>query len=225
MLLSLAVALEQAITGAAPASGPPEIAAGAAAGTAAGFAVDLETLARAPVDADLATLAAQQEPGPVPLLGTPNTTAPYAALLWNGGRFERLDVPWGARLAFLAVTTQAVPAFVESLVPAVEAGVALRALWPPPAGPGAVAALTADAVSAAVCAARATGHGNADLVAVAELASGLMVVGPTVSDPRLRALQAGHSLAAGWLAVQLHLCGVLAAPGTAEEVLLTREAP
>lgn len=217
MPLPLATALEHATTGAAPASRAP--------GTAAGAAAELETLARAPVDADLATLAAQQEPGPVPLLGTPKSTAPYAALLWNGGRFERLDVPWGTRLAFVAVTAQGAPAFGESLVPAVEAGVALRALWPPPAAPEAVAALTADAVSAAVCAAVATGLGGADLAAVAELASGLMVVGPTVGDPRLRALQAGHSLAAGWLALQLHLCGLLAAPGTAEEVLLTRETP
>lgn len=221
MPLSLVMALEQAMTGVAPAARHKETAAGVAAGVAA----DLETLAWAPVDADLATLATQQEPGPVPLLGTPNTTTPYAALLWNGGRFERLDVPWPTRLAFAAVTAQGAAAFGERLVPAVEAGVALRALWPPPAAPGAVAALTADTVSAAVCAAVATDHAAADLAAVAELASGLMVVGPTVSDPRLRALQAGHSLAAGWLAVQLHLCGFLAAPGTAEEVLLTREAP
>jgi hypothetical protein len=217
----LARALEQAMTGATPARRPPETAASAATGVAA----ELDTLARAPVDADLATLATQQEPGPVPLLGTPNTTTPYAALLWNGGRFERLDVSWATRLAFVAVTARGAPAFGESLVPAVEAGVALRALWPPPAAPGAVAALTADAVSAAVCAAVATDHADADLAAVAELASGLMVVGPTVSDPRLRTLQAGHSLAAGWLAVQLHLCDLLAAPGTAEEVLLTRAAP
>lgn len=215
MPLPLAAALEQAVSGAAGASRPPCSATGA----------ELETLARAPVDADLATLAAQQEPGPVPLLGTPHSTAPYAALLWNGGRFERLDVPWGTRLAFVAVTVKGATEFGESLVPAVEAGVALRALWPPSASTEPVAVLTADAVAAGVCAAVASELGRAELAAVAELAAGLMVVGPTVEDPRLRALQAGHSLAAGWLAVQLHLCGLLAAPGTAEEVLLTRETP
>ena len=217
MPLRLATALEQALTGAGLASRSPR--------TAAGARRELEALARGPVDADLATLAAQQERGPVPLLGTSNSAAPYAALLWNGARFERLDIPWGTRLALVAVTAQGARTFGDSLVPAVEAGEALRTLWPPPAPTAAVAALTTDAVSAAVCAAVATGHVGADLAAVAELASGLMVVGPTVGDPQLRALQAGHSLAAGWLALQLHVCGLLAAPGTAEEVLLTREMP
>ena len=217
MPLRLATALEQAVTAAAEASRPPR--------PAAGVRRELEALARGPVDADLAILSAQQEPGSVPLLGTNNSAAPYAALLWNGARFERLDVAWGTRLAFVAVTAQGAPAFGDSLVPAVEAGEALWTHWPPPTPTAAVAALTTDAVSAAVCAAVATGHLGAGLAAVAELASALMVVGPTASDPQLRALQAGHSLAAGWLALQLHVCGLLAAPGTAEEVLLTREMP
>jgi hypothetical protein len=221
MPLSLTEALEQATTSAAAAPGLSDATAWATAARA-----DLEALAEQSVDADLVGLVTQQEPGPVPLLGTGNTAAPYPALLWNGERFERLGVPWHTRLAFVAVTA-ASPARLsqEDLAGALQAGVAMRTLWPSPPPPTAVAGLTTDTVSAAVCAAAATGHSGAQLAAVAELAAGLMLVSPTPSDPELHGVQAGHSLAAGWLAVQLHLCGVLAAPGTAEEVLSMREAP
>jgi hypothetical protein len=214
--LTLTEALERATAGAA---------ASASRAVAARARADLASLAEQRVDIDLAVLATQREPGPVALLGADVTAAAYPALLWNGERFERLGVAWATRLALVALTSAGAEMSGERLGAAIEAGVAVQRLWPPPLPAGAVAELTTDAVSAAVCAAAAIGHTGPDLAGVAELAAGLMLAGPAVGTSQLDGLQAGHSLAAGWLAVQLHLCGVLAAPGTAEEVLSTREAP
>ena len=184
---------------------------------------ELDALTRQPVEADLGALAVLQEPGEVPLLGTDLSSAAYPALLWNGERFERLGTRWNARLAFVALTAAQPGAPSTSLARAVRTGGAVRGLWPPASPPGAAAGLTTDVVCAAVCAALAAGVAAEELEPVAELAAGLLLVTATEPDADTSHLQAGHALAAGWLAVQLHHCGVVAAPGTSADVLTTRE--
>ncbi|HET7400087.1 MAG TPA: hypothetical protein VFJ94_16350 [Intrasporangium sp.] len=219
----LAEALDAALTVAPP----------AAEAILADAQAQLAHLGRLGPDPDLSELAPQQDPGDTPLLSTPHTASTYPALLWNGERFERLSAPWAARLAFLARVAAGDAAEPVRLARAVWAGEVVRRLWPPaPEGP-ARAGLTTDSVAAGACAAVASGIEGDELAAVAELAAGLMLVtpvdvgagAPAGATPHLAGLAAGHCLAAGWLAVQLFRCGVLAAPGTALEVLATREAP
>lgn len=182
----------------------------------------LADLAAIEPDHDLRNAAARQDPGSTPLVGTAHTAATYPALLWNGERFERVGTAWPVRLAFLIRTVGEVP---DRFAAAVDLGVALRSMWPPAPVSHPVAGLTADTVAAAACAAVAAGLDGADLECVAELAAGLMLITPADPRPELAGLYAGHALAVGWLALQLHRCGVLAAPGTAAEVLAAREAP
>lgn len=190
----------------------------------AGARAELARLDTADVDGDLRAVAAHQDAGDVPLLGTTLRAGTYPALLWNGERFERLGVAWVTRLAFVA-RAAAPEGHEPDLAHAVGVGVAVREGWPGADPRDAAAGLTTDTVATAVCAAAASGVRDRELERVADLAAALMLVTPTQVTPGLAGLLAGHSLASGWLAVQLHGCGVLAAPGTAEEVLNTREAP
>ncbi len=185
---------------------------------------ELSTLARATTDPDLAELARRQEAGGTPLLGTSLRAQVYAALLWNGERFERLDAAWPARLVFLTLSTPDGGLDRERMARAIAVGEALRRTWPQdPESP--VADLTTSCVGAAVCAAIAGGIPDADLEAIAEVAAALMLVTPVQATVQVRETHAGHALAAGWLAVELYRSGVVAAPGTAAEVLHTRVAP
>jgi hypothetical protein len=186
---------------------------------------DLRRIAALEPDADLRALAERQSPGDAPLIGTASTTDAYASLLWNGEWMERLGVPWRTRLVLLAQIAAGEPAPESDLGAALGAGETMRLLWPPAAAPHPVAELSYDTVAAAICAAMASGIPNGELTSLAELAAALMVVAPSQGHLAPHGLNAGHSLAAGWLAVQLHRCRVLAAPGTGAEVLSTREAP
>lgn len=188
----------------------------------AGAESALAELATLEPDEELTALAARQVPGPTPLLGTPHTAATFAALLWNGERFERHGLPWGARLLFLARVCAGEPDGVDA---AVRAGKSMRDAWPPSRPSNPVAGLTTDAVASSVCAAVACGLDDEAVQQVTELAASLMLVTPTEPSRELAGLHAGHALASGWLAVQLHRSGVVAAPGTLSEVLATREAP
>ncbi|WP_404385372.1 hypothetical protein LL946_04960 [Knoellia locipacati] len=171
---------------------------------------------------DLAAVAARRDPGDIPLLGTPFTAETYAALLWNGERFERHRVPWLARFLFLG---RVVGGDARRAAAGAVAGEAMRTAWPPPGTTSLVADLTVGAVAASVCAATAEGLDVDARERVAELAASLMVVAPVQQSTELAGLLAGHALAAGWLAVRLHHSLVTAAPGTSDEVLLTRGAP
>jgi hypothetical protein len=173
-------------------------------------------------DEDLQATAAQKDPGPTPLLGTPHTAETYSALLWNGERFERHGVSWGARLLFLARASGGRP---DRLAAGVQAGEAMRATWPPEPTTTPVAGLTVDTVSSGVCAAVSDGLEGEAVEQVAELAAALMLITPAAPGSELAGLHAGHALASGWLAVQLHRSGLVAAPGTSAEVLATRETP
>ncbi len=184
---------------------------------------ELGGLVHRPVDADLRAVIPRPDAGHIPLVGTALSAPAYPALLWNGERFHRESTRWSTRLTFVAMTIAGMDAPKTALAPAVRGGETFMTLWPPAAPAAARAGLTTDAVSVAVCAALASGLSEEDLESVVELAASLMLVTPTVPGPELAGLLAGHSLAAGWLAVQLHRCGVLEAPGTATEVLLTRE--
>jgi hypothetical protein len=171
---------------------------------------------------ELEALAAQGDPGSTPLLGTPHTAETYSALLWNGERFERHGVHWAARLLFLA---RASAVRQDRVAVGVRAGEAMRTTWPPTPTAAPVAGLTVDTVASSVCVAVAGGlHGEA-VEQVAELAAALMLITPAEPGSDLAGLHAGHALASGWLAVQLHRSRVVAAPGTSAEVLATREAP
>lgn len=171
---------------------------------------------------DLQATAAQKDPGPTPLLGTPHTAETYSALLWNGERFERYGVSWGARLLFLARASGGRP---DRAAAGVRAGEAMRATWPPESTTTPVAGLTVDTVSSSVCAAVSDGLEGEAVEQVAELAAALMLITPEAPSSELAGLHAGHALASGWLAVQLHRSGLVAAPGTSAEVLATRETP
>lgn len=184
----------------------------------------LADLTAADTDGDLAERAARQEHGDTPLLGTQLRTHPYPALLWNGERFERLGARWPARLAFLAVVAAGPAPDRPRLARSVQLGESVRLLWPEPSA-APVAGLTTDSVAAAVCAAAAAGLPDHELGFVAEMAAALMLVTPRVHETRVQEIHAGHALASGWLALQLVRSGVVAAPGTAAEVLGTRDAP
>lgn len=184
----------------------------------------LAELAMAPTDHDLAEIAEHADVGDSPLLGTRHRAQAYPALLWNGERFERLHAPWPARLAFLAGVAAGEAADRNRVARSVRLGESVRGLWPQPAET-ATAGLTTDSVAAAVCAAVAAGVEDSALEAVAETAAALMLITPAAPSAELREMHAGHALASGWLALVLLRSGVLAAPGTAAEVLGTREAP
>lgn len=173
-------------------------------------------------DEDLQATAAQKDPGPTPLLGTPHTAETYSALLWNGERFERHGVSWGARLLFVARASGGRP---DRVAAGVQAGEAMRVTWPPEPTTTPVAGLTVDTVSSSVCAAVSDGLEGEAVEQVAELAAALMLITPAAPGSELAGLHAGHALASGWLAVQLHRSGLVAAPGTSAEVLATRETP
>jgi hypothetical protein len=184
---------------------------------------ELERIAHRPIDAALEVVVPQQDQGHARLLGTALTAAPYAALLWNGERFHRESIRWSTRLTFLALTVVGPDAPDAALTPAVRGGETLRQLWPPAPSSLVTAGLTTDVVSAAVCAALASTISEEGMASVVELAASLMLVTPTVPSSQLAGMHAGHSLAAGWLAVQLHHCGVVGAPGAATDVLAIRE--
>ncbi|MEO6018959.1 MAG: hypothetical protein ABIP45_01770 [Knoellia sp.] len=171
---------------------------------------------------DLVAIGAHSEPGDIPLLGTSFTAETYAALLWNGERFERHRLPWLVRFLFLG---RVVGANAQGAAAGARAGEAMRAAWPPPRTTPIVVDLTVDAVAASVCAATAEGLNGDARERVAELAASLMVVTPALPSAELAGLRAGHALAVGWLAVRLHHSLVTAAPGTSDEVLLTLSAP
>jgi hypothetical protein len=184
---------------------------------------ELERLSEVVTDRDLA-LADRQAAGDTPLLGTSSRTDPYPALLWNGERFERLDATWPARLAFLTLATAGGSSDHQRAGRAIQVGEAVRRSWPDdPTNP--VAGLSTASVAAAVCAAIAEGVADDDLEMVAEIAASLMLVTPLRPAAGIRESHAGHELASGWLAVQLFLAGLVAAPGTSSDVLKTREAP
>jgi hypothetical protein len=185
---------------------------------------ELGGLVHRPVDADLRAVVPQQDEGQMRLVGTALSASAYPALLWSGERFHRESTRWSARLAFVALTIAGIDAPKTALAPAVRGGETFRTLWPPAVPTAAHAGLTTDAVSVAVCAALASGISEEGLESVVELAASLMLVTATVPSPELAGMHAGHSLAAGWLAVQLHRCGVVEAPGTVTEVLSIREA-
>lgn len=182
----------------------------------------LAALAHRAPSAELHAMADLAEAGPIALLGTPHTASTYAALFWNGERFHAEHVPWTVRLLFLARTMTPEP---DRHAAAVAAGEAVRSTWPPPPSGVVAAGLTVDTVAAAACTAVALGLDAAAADEVGELGAALMLVTPAEPSASQVALYAGHALASGWLAAQLHHAGLVAAPGTATEVLATREAP
>jgi len=185
---------------------------------------ELSRLAHAATDLDLVERAMHQEAGDTPLLGTSLQTHVYPALIWNGERFERLQATWPARLAFLVLATAGKDFGRSRSARAITVGEAVRRNWPQdPESP--VTGLTTSSVGAAVCAAIAAGVPDDDLEAVAEVAAAVMLVTPVRPTAEVRESHAGHALASGWLAVQLFRSGVVAAPGTAAEVLGTQVAP
>lgn len=144
----------------------------------------------------------------------------YLTLLEAGERFERDGVDWADRLRFVAELIGARPSDAP-----VQAGLRARAQWPDstPAGPR--AAITTDVMAVATTAAFAAGLDDKGLAAVRDLAAALVIAGPVDASAELTIRHAGLALAAGWLALPLHRSGVVAAPGTVDEVLLTRVAP
>lgn len=126
--------------------------------------------------------------------------------MWNGARLHRAGSP---RVDGLVTLGTVCGVFGDDLDAAVAAGLAAV-----PTGPrvGSTAEVTRWVSAAAVCAATALGDGPVP-TGVVELAGSLMVVHVPPASEVLAGLLAGHTLAAGWLATQLHAAGLVGVPG------------
>ena len=182
----------------------------------------LSALARQPVPDDLRAWADRcQAAAGFPLLGAGRCAEPYVALQWNGERAERagLGVPdlivltgllaaWQHRrtLGDLEVAVgRAFQVRADSVAGALELG----------------APVTTDVVTAAVCAGVLSGVPECELAALADVAGTLMQVQSSAATHTA----AGHTAAAGWLAVQVHLSGLVAYPGAFADTVTTATFP
>lgn len=173
-----------------------------------------------------------------PLLGTGRSAEPYVALQWNGERAARA----GLMIADLVVLTGLVTAWqldrtVGDLHAAVDGALAVRASTVTPLlNTG--APVSADVVTTAVCAGLLSGVPEDEVPTLADLAGTLLQVSPlaveagtaglagrTVGGPAVAATAAGHTAAAGWLAVQVHLAGLSAYPGALADTVATAGYP
>lgn len=187
----------------------------------------LRVLAHEPVPAALGawTLRCHHAPG-FPLLGTDREAEPYVALQWNGERAARA----GLGLLDLVVLTGLVTAWeqdrsVGDLVYAVTGALAARRDMVP-ATRSVGAAVTADVVTTAVCAGLLSGVPVEGLPPLTDLAGTLLQVLPqTAFTPDSKAAAAGHTAAAGWLAVQVHAAGLVAYPGAYADTVATAALP
>jgi hypothetical protein len=171
-----------------------------------------------------------------PLLGTDHRAELYVALQWNGERAARA----GLGLPDLVVLTGLVTGWQEDrtvveLETAVGRALGMRA--------GTVSAaldtgapVTADVVTTAVCAGVLGGVPEEELALLVDVAGTLLQVYPdgvaTLEGTgdhtgwiAARSTAAGHTAAAGWLAVQVHLAGLVAYPGAFADTLATATVP
>lgn len=197
-------------------------------GAVVGAAFDhLRELTHQPVPADLEAWAARchRTPG-FPLLGVDRESEPYLALQWNGERAARA----GLELVDLVVLTGLVTAWEQDrsfgdLVSAVSGALTARHdLVPAVLSAGSV--VTADVVTTAVCAGLLSGVPVTNLTQLADVAGTLLQVQPVTSaTPESRAAAAGHTAAAGWLSVQVHLAGLVAYDGAFADTVATATFP
>jgi hypothetical protein len=162
--------------------------------------------------------------GSVPLLGANGRSAAYPGLLWNGDRCLRAGMGPSAVLTLVGlVIGQDDDADAARLVQGVRAGMAIRdsRLWAGRPVIAPTASATTDVISTAACAAVSAGMGLCDVTKVLDLAGSLMIIKPTspVGSAEMSGPWAGHALAAGWLAVQLHRAGVSGMGGGLEHTL------
>lgn len=174
----------------------------------------LSALARQPVPADLLAWADRcQVSSGFPLLGTARCAEPYVALQWNGEHAARA----GLGLPDLIVLTGLVAAWqhdrtLADLESAATHALRLRADLP---SVHAGAPVTADVVTTAVCAGVLSGVPEDGLGSLVDLAGTLLQVRPAGH------VAAGHTAAAGWLAVQVHQSGMVAYPGAFADTVAT----
>lgn len=151
-----------------------------------------------------------------PLLGTARCAEPYVALQWNGERVSRA----GLGMTDLVVLTGLVAAWqhdrtLGELQAAVDRALQVRADVVMPLA--ADAPVTADVVTAAVCAGVLAGVPEDELTTLVDLAGTLL----QVQTSETTHTAAGHTAAAGWLAVQVHLAGMVAYPGAFADTVAT----
>jgi hypothetical protein len=163
-------------------------------------------------------------PSGFPLLGTDRRAEPYVALQWNGDRAARAGL--GRRevviLAGLVAAWEhdrTTSELADAVATALDLGAeAVRAA-------GADSPVTYDVVPAAVAAGLLSGVPEDDLPTLVDLTGTLMQVTPLTSTAQSRAMAAGHCAAAGWLAVQTHLAGLVAYPGAFADTVGTAGLP
>lgn len=162
--------------------------------------------------------------GAVPLLGADRRSAPYPALLWNGGRALSAGLGPPASLTLVGlVMGQDDETDAARLAQGVRAGLAIQdsRSWPGERVIAPTASVTTDVISAAACAAVSAGMGLDDVAKVLDLAGSLMIIKPasSVGSAEMSGQWSGHALAAGWLAVQLHRAGISGMNGGLEHTL------
>src|SRR5690606_13186822 len=198
----------------------------------------LEALSRQLVPSDLLGWAERShQAAGFPLLGTDRQAEPYVALQWNGERAARA----GLGVVDLVVLTGVVTGWQQDRTIGDLARAVARALEERARAVStrldAVAPVTADVVTTAVCAGVLSGIPEGELSALVDLAGTLLQVRPApLSGTALPATQAltddtasghtaataaGHTAAAGWLAAQVHLAGMVAYPGAFAETVAT----
>ena len=131
--------------------------------------------------------------------------------------------PAAALTLVALVVSQNDDAGSSRLVQGVRAGLAIRnsRTWPGERVVVPTAAATTDVISVAACAAVSAGLGLDDVSRVLDIAGSLMIIKPAwpVDSTEMSGQWGGHSLAAGWLAVQLHRAGVSGMSGGLEHTL------
>jgi hypothetical protein len=161
--------------------------------------------------------------GHLPLLGSGLRAAPYPALLWNGARLHRADVPEDDGLVLVALAAAGRDADAAEVDRAVAVGRAVAAGLPSVIGGGPLTARPTEGVmAAAACAAVASGTPLSRLDPVLDVAASLMVVAPPdPAGPAEAGLRAGHCLAAGWLATQVLRAGLTGMEGALAHTVTT----
>lgn len=151
-----------------------------------------------------------------PLLGAGRCAEPYVALQWNGERAARA----GLEVTDLVVLTGLVTAWqrdstLGDLQTAVARALQARADLVSPLAMD--APVTADVVTTAVCAGVLSEVLEGELTTVVDLAGTLL----QVQSSQTTHTGAGHTAAAGWLAVQVHRAGLVAYPGALSDTVAT----
>ena len=159
--------------------------------------------------------------GALPLLGLGVRAAMYPGLLWNGARLSRAGATSAEAMTVVGLTCGGGSA--ADLVRGVVAGAAVLTSAAALAGDGMVVGVpSTDVLAAAACAALACGADRDDLPAVLDLAATLMIVtAPRSSGDVERGRWHGHCLAAGWLAPQLAVAGLVSVPDAVAHTVST----